>query len=275
MIDLHCHSIFSDGALTPEELVKRALQYQVKILSLTDHDTYEGYDSLKKYIKNTDITLIHGIELSVLWRKHELHILGYQLLFDENLVELVSLQNESRVLRAKTIGARLESIGVMDAYEKACLIAGHKRASRLHFAKVLLAEGKVGDLQSAFRRFLGRGKIAYVSSPWINLTDVVSKIKQSGGQAVIAHPLKYGLTRTKLHELIKDFKELGGAGIEVVSGEMSIAPANELAALCVKFDMLASSGSDFHSDKDSRVKLGCQMSLPANCTPIWHNWAQR
>lgn len=275
MIDLHCHSTFSDGVLSPEALVHKAIGNQVQLLSLTDHDTYAGYDDIKKACQNTNITLIPGIELSVRWRKHEIHMLGYQFQIDENMSQLVSFQNESRIARAKLIGERLEAIGIEKAYQKACELAGHARAGRLHFAKILLEEGRVRDLQSAFRQFLGRGKGAYIPSPWIQLEDAAAQLKKSNGQAVIAHPLKYGLTRTKLHELMAEFKSFGGAGVEVVSGEITNYQANELAGLATRFGLLASSGSDFHSDKGSVIQLGRQMLLPKGCTPIWHDWTLR
>jgi predicted metal-dependent phosphoesterase TrpH len=170
------------------------------------------------------------------------------------------------------IGHFLESIGMEDAYNKACELAGHKRVGRPHFAQLLINEGKAQDIKSAFKQFLGRGKSAYVPTPWINIHEAVRGIMESGGRAVLAHPLKYGLTRSKLHELIKDFKDAGGEGIEVVSGEMTAIQIQEMAATSIRFNLLASSGSDFHSDTVSRVNLGRQHQLPVHCKPIWHDW---
>jgi 3',5'-nucleoside bisphosphate phosphatase len=272
MIDLHCHSIFSDGALTPEELIQRAQLHDLKCLSLTDHDTVAGYDRLQKAALNSGVRIINGIELSSRWKKYDIHILGYQLNHTSDLEELVLRQNNSRIRRAEQIGASLDSMGLDNTYQKACDIAGHKRVGRPHFAKVLVNEGRARDMQAAFKQFLIRGRGAYIPTPWINIHEAVSGIIQAGGKAVIAHPLKYGLTRTKLHELITEFKEEGGHGIEVVSGEMTVTQIKEVAAMCLRFKLLASSGSDFHSDTGSRTKLGRQQQLPINCTPIWHDW---
>ena len=271
MIDLHCHSIYSDGAHTPDELILKAQSQNLRCLSLTDHDTVEGYDLLYKAAATTNIQIINGIELSTRWKKHDIHILGYQISHNEQLKELILAQNESRIERAKQIGTQLEAMGVNDAYEKACQLAGHKRVGRPHFAKVLINESKTHDMKSAFKQFLGRGKGAYIPTPWISIEGAVNGIVAAGGKAVIAHPLKYGLTRSKLHELIICFKEAGGEGMEVVSGEMTITQIREMAATCVRFDLLASSGSDFHSDL-SRIGLGRQPQLPVNCKPIWHDW---
>lgn len=272
MIDLHCHSIFSDGALSPGELIQKAQKQQVRCLSLTDHDTVAGYNELNEAAIGTDIKIINGIELSTRWKKYDIHILGYQITHTPELDELIQYQNQSRIERAIQIGASLSLVGVDNAYEKACEQAGHNRVGRPHFARVLINEGKTRDMKSAFKQFLGRGKNAYIPTPWITIQQAVSGVVAAGGKAVIAHPLKYGLTRSKLHELINEFKEAGGEGIEVVSGEMTVTQIKEMAATSMRFNLLASSGSDFHSDILSRTNLGRQQQLPVNCKPIWHDW---
>lgn len=272
MFDLHCHSIFSDGALSPKELISKAENRKLKYLSLTDHDTVLGYPELLKTAANTSVKIIQGIELSARWKKHELHILGYQVNHTPILFELIERQTQSRIERAKKISNLLNGLGICNAYNKACDLAGHDRVGRPHFAKLLVNEGKARDFNSAFKQFLGRSKSAYVQTSWITIQEAVEGIIACGGQAVIAHPLKYGLTRTKLYQLISEFKEAGGVGIEVVSGEMSTTEINEMAALSLRFHLLASSGSDYHSDIASRVNLGAQKPLPVNCMPIWHKW---
>lgn len=272
MIDLHCHSYFSDGELSPKELIEKAQAQQIQCLSLTDHDTVAGYSELCEAAASTSIKIITGIELSTRWKKHDLHILGYQINPTDELNQLIQSQVESRVERAQKIGEALGAIGVTDAYNKACVLAGHERAARPHFAQVLVNEGKARDMQSAFKQYLVRGRGAYIPTPWIRVEDAVAGIVAAGGQAVIAHPLKYRLTRSKLHELINEFKEAGGVGLEVVSGEMTVSDVNEMAATSMRFNLLASSGSDFHSDAKSRINLGRQRQLPVNCMPIWHDW---
>ncbi len=273
MIDLHCHSYFSDGRLSPEALVEKALQAGVQLLALTDHDTIAGLAPLKAAALGTAVHIINGIELSARWKKHVVHILGLNL--DEHhaeLEELITLQNECRIARAQQIADRLAECGLVNGFEKACAVAGHCRVGRPHFAQVLVEEGFANDMQAAFKRFLGRGRPAFVHTEWCEMDKVVETIVRAGGQAVIAHPLKYGLTRSKLYELIIAFKMAGGAGLEVVSGEMTVMQMKELAGLCIRFELLASSGSDFHADAHSRVSLGKQQPLPINCTPIWQQW---
>lgn len=272
MIDLHCHSSFSDGTLTPEELIERANSLQIQCLSLTDHDTVAGYSALYRAALHTTIKIVNGIELSTRWKKYDIHILGYQINHTPELQELIFHQNKSRIERAEQIGDSLYLAGINNAYHKACDLAGHKRVGRPHFAQVLINEGKVRDMKSAFKNYLGRGKCAYIPTMWLSMQDAVKGIMHAGGQAVIAHPLKYGLTRSKLHELINDFKDVGGIGMEVVSGEMTTVQTQEMAGLCNRFDLLATSGSDYHGDAQSRINLGRQQQLPIICTPIWQEW---
>ncbi|GGI75353.1 PHP domain-containing protein [Legionella impletisoli] len=272
MIDLHCHSIYSDGTHTPEELIAMGVQAGLKVLALTDHDSMAGVNELLTAGAGK-MHIINGIELSTRWKKHELHIIGLNIPLDDvSFNALIARQRENRHARALEIASKLASFGVEDAYEKACAVAGHEQVARPHFAKVLMNEGITDSLQSGFNRLLGRGKPAYVVTPWVEMDEAVKSIALAGGQAVIAHPLKYSLTRTKLNELIKSFKESGGVGMEVVSGETMDIQVSELVKLCNRYDLLASSGSDFHGEQVSRIRLGQQRPLPLNCTPIWNEW---
>ena len=273
MIDLHCHSHFSDGHLSPTVLLDKAIESGIKILALTDHDTMKGLDELHLANANNELSIVNGIEISCSWKKHDIHVLGLNIdTKNSELAELIESQNQSRIDRAKQIALKLESLSIKDAYEKACLIAGHERVGRPHFAKLLINEGIVPDMQLAFKRFLRRGKSAYVATAWCDIARAVSAINSAKGDAVLAHPLKYSLTRSKLLQLINSFKEANGTGIEVVSGEITEAEANDLAGLSLRFDLLASTGSDFHGSQVSRISLGRQRQLPLNCKPIWQQW---
>ena len=273
MIDLHCHSNFSDGSLSPDDLLTKAIAANVKILALTDHDTTAGLAHLHTAANDNDIKIINGIELSVRWKKYDLHVIGLNIEYeDEDFCNLINKQNESRIERSRQIAIKLNNCGIKDALKKACDIAGHERVARPHFAEVLINEGRVKDMKAAFKQYLGQGCIAYVQTPWLSLEEAVLGITKCSGQAVIAHPLKYKLTRTKLHELIKEFKLYGGVGMEVVSGASTILEANELAGICKRFDLLASSGSDFHGESASYPSIGRQRALPLNCIPIWNQW---
>lgn len=272
MIDLHCHSIFSDGLLSPTALLDRAQQAGLGMLALTDHDTIAGVLELQQQ-PNSGLQIIPGIELSVQWKKYDVHILGLNI--DVHAPELQAIiieQQARRLIRAQAIGEALSRCGLKDAYAKACELAGHTQIGRAHFALLLLREGYVRDIKAAFTTYLGKNKLAYVPVKWISLSTAIEVITAAKGHAVIAHPLKYKLTRTKLLEFISDFREFGGVGLEVVSGDITYEDIEMLSKLCKKFSLLASSGSDYHGDGYSRVGLGRQKSLPDICTPIWDAW---
>jgi predicted metal-dependent phosphoesterase TrpH len=273
MIDLHCHSNLSDGHLSPSALLKRALIAGVRMLALTDHDTIDGLMSLQQASRHEPILIINGIELSTRWKKYDIHVIGLGIdLTDSGLTTLIHQQTTSRIERAHQIAAKMALLGIPNAFEKARTIAGHQRIGRPHFASVLMAEKNITDRQLAFKRYLGRGKPAYVPTLWVSIAHAVAAICAAGGQAILAHPLKYNLTKTKLHELITEFKSAGGAGLEVISGEMTTVQIQEMAGLCLRFNLLSSTGSDYHGDEVSRVSLGRQRQLPENCTPIWQQW---
>lgn len=272
MIDLHCHSKYSDGLLTPHALITKALENDVKTLALTDHDTVAGLDDLHKAAEGKPIRIIDGIELSTRFKLVDIHILGLNIdRKNEALLQLIQRQEEARRVRAQQISEKLKALKIDDAYQQVVDIVGHERIGRPHYAKLLLDLGLVKDLQDAFKRYLGRGKLAYVPTVWNSIEDVVSGIVQAGGCAVIAHPFKYVLTRTKLHALIIAFKLAGGKGIEVISGMMTPALILDAAALCQRFQLLASTGSDYHGTGISRVDLGKQAALPETCIPIWEH----
>lgn len=273
MIDLHCHSNCSDGRLSPEALIDRAVEAKVEILALTDHDTVEGLEALHAAARNRPIKIINGIELSTRWKKYDIHILGLNIDPDNSVIKnLVKQQTENRIKRALQIAEKMALCGIEHAYEKACELAGHKRIGRPHFAQVFINEGRVADMQTAFKRYLARGKQAYIPTPWISIPEAVAGINAAKGNAVIAHPLKYQLTQTKLQALINEFKAAGGTGMEVVSGEMTISQIQQMVGLCSRYELLASTGSDYHGDGLSRISLGRQQQLPLNCIPIWHQW---
>ncbi|MFY7697748.1 MAG: PHP domain-containing protein [Legionella sp.] len=273
MIDLHCHSFYSDGELSPSELLVKASAAGLKLFALTDHDTISGLAELQQAAQLCDITIINGVELSVRWKKNDIHIIGLNIsVCHEGLAQLLDQQTQNRVIRARLIGERFATVGIAKAYEKASLIAGHERVGRVHYAQLLIQEGYVADMKSAFKRYLGRGRPAYIPTPWVDMEEAVIQIVSAGGDAVIAHPFKYSLTRSKLIDLIKAFKNAGGRGIEIISGMMTNQEISELVRLSTSFDLLASTGSDFHGDGVSRVRLGQQQSLPPNCKPIWHQW---
>ncbi len=271
--DLHCHSNASDGILRPDELVSRAKAQQVDVLALTDHDTLQGYELARKSADELGMTLICGIELSSQWARQGIHIVGLNL--DPSataIAEAVALQQQERSSRAQEIAARLEKLGFSGALDGARRFAGEASLGRPHFARFLVEQGHVDSMNTAFKRYLGAGKIGDVRHGWPEFEQVVGWIRAAGGIAVLAHPAKYKMTRSKLHALVADFREAGGEAMEVIAGQQTAQVTDTLARVATKFGLLASCGSDFHAPNQPWQELGAFGKLPPVCRPVWCAW---
>ncbi len=279
--DLHCHSRFSDGTLSPTELVARATERGVKVLALTDHDDMKGLDEAAKAAAAYGIEFINGVEVSVSWRKHTVHIVGLRV-DPQNSALLEGLRSirSGRRRRAELMAESLAAVGIGGVLEGALRYASNpEMIGRTHFARYLVEAGHCKDVRSVFKSYLIKGKPGFVPHEWANLQDAVSWIRGSGGIAVLAHPGRYTagrkpMRRTTLLELLDEFVELGGQGIEVVSGSHSPPQYTEFASYARKFGLLCSCGSDFHGPDESYRDLGRLPDFPLECTPVWTAWEQ-
>ena len=270
LYDLHCHSTASDGVLSPTELVQRAHQHGVTSLALTDHDTTAGLIEAQACALATGIKLIAGIELSASWQDKCFHIVGLGI--DPTYTPLAqatyNLQN-IRLERAEKIADKLEKRRITGALEAVKKAAGEGMITRTHFADFLLSQNHVSSQQEAFDRYLAKGKPAYVSTVWAELELAVNWITESGGVAVLAHPLRYKLTANWMKRLLTAFKDAGGQGIEVVTGRINADEIKLTADYAARFQLAGSMGSDFHSPVNPWVELGRLASLPKNIKPVW------
>ncbi|QKX18751.1 PHP domain-containing protein [Microbulbifer sp. YPW1] len=280
-IDLHCHSTASDGILSPTALVSRAKSAGVTLLALTDHDTVAGIDEAEAEARAQGLTLLPGIELTALWGRRVVHIVGLNV--DRRataLVQAIRLRDQLRRERAQQIAERLEKRGFAGALAGARALAGEGVIGRPHFARWMVEAGYVSDSGKAFKRYLGAGKIGDVAVPWPDMVETISAIRSAGGAAVLAHPLKYGLTRTKLRALLVDFCAAAGDAVEVVCGQQNPVQTREILSLLDQVrapaagprgPLLASLGSDFHQPDQPWRALGC-VRLPAGVEPVWNLW---
>ena len=269
-IDLHTHSTASDGRLAPAELIARAAQAGVNVLALTDHDGTDGLEEARIAAVNANVRFINGIELSVTWNKRTIHIVG--LNFDPDYAPLkagIRSLRAFRETRAREMAFKLEKAGIKGAYEGAKRFSGGKMLGRMHFANFLIDSGHAKNVRQVFKNYLVNNKPGHVTGDWATLEDAVAWITGAGGIAVIAHPARYKLTRTKLRKLIKDFMAAGGLAIEVVSGSHDINETKTMACHAHDFDLYASTGSDFHDPDFPWIKLGQLPSLPQQCKPVW------
>jgi predicted metal-dependent phosphoesterase TrpH len=271
--DLHAHSTASDGTLSPAELMQHAHAAGVNVMALTDHDTTAGIAEARDAATQLYMEFIPGIELSVTWNNRTVHIVGLGI--DEHCEPMqagIKKLMDFRQWRAEEIGRRLEKAGYPDMYEKAKAYSNGRLIGRVHFARALVAAGHADTVGAVFKKFLVGGKPGFVPGAWAELSDVVKWIREAGGRAIIAHPARYDMTRTKLRQLIADFKELGGEGFEVCSGSHSKDDVNTMAQHARAFDLLASAGSDFHGPENPWVNLGQLAPIPKGLKPVWHDW---
>ena len=274
--DLHCHSSVSDGTLTPTEVVERAFERGVKVLALTDHDDMDGLDEARSAAEQRGMTFVDGVEISVTWRKHTLHIVGLDIDPDyEPLQQGLQTVRGGRYERARKMGDELAKVGIGGVFQGALKYARNPNMiGRTHFARYLVEAGHCKDVKSVFNRFLATGKPGYVPHQWASLADAISWIKGSGGLAVLAHPGRYmvgrhSMGKNTMHELLTEFVELGGDALEVVTGSHTAEQYAEFARYADQFGLLSSCGSDFHGPDESYRDLGRLPDLPLICRPVW------
>ncbi len=270
-VDLHSHSTYSDGILSPEALVERALQRGVDMLALTDHDEVGGLPAARAAAAAWGLRLINGVEISVQWESVTLHIVG--LCIDPAhapLVEGLAGIRSGREQRAQRIAASLADAGIADTLEGARRYAKNPElVSRAHFARYLVETGHARDTNAVFRSYLVPGKPGYVPHQWAGLQDALTWIAGSGGVAVLAHPGRYPLNQQQCESLLEEFVALGGAAVEVVTGSHAPDEFVTWARYARRYGLRASAGSDFHGPGESYRDIGNVPVLPAGCTPVW------
>nr|WP_315428868.1 3',5'-nucleoside bisphosphate phosphatase [uncultured Albidiferax sp.] len=275
--DLHCHSVVSDGTLTPEQLAARASANGVELWALTDHDEVGGQQRAAAAAKAHGMKYLTGAEISVTFAGETVHIVG--LGFDASsplMQQGLEATRGGRGARAMEMAAGLAAVGIRDAYEGALKFVGNPALiSRTHFARFLVETGICKDTYEVFRRYLTEGKPGYVPHRWATLKDAVSWITQTGGLAVIAHPGRYKFSANEEYALFSEFKAHGGTGVEVVTGSHTVAEYAEYADMAREFGLAASRGSDFHSPDESHTDLGTLPYLPGDLTPVWELLADR
>ena len=276
LYDLHSHTTASDGYLTPEALVARAVEMRVGVLAITDHDTTDGLARAAQAIaeNNLALHLVSGVEISTLWENHEIHIVGLGIDAEHPaMVGLLASQAALRVERAQEMGRRLEKARIEGAWEGALRLAQGGAVTRAHFARYLVEIGKADNIAQVFKKYLAKGKTGYVPPHWCTIEQAIDAIHQSGGQAVVAHPGRYDLSTKWLKRLLAFFAEQGGDAMEVAQCQQAPNERTQLAAYARDYNLLASQGSDFHQPC-SWIELGRKLWLPAGVEPVWKEWAE-
>jgi 3',5'-nucleoside bisphosphate phosphatase len=269
--DLHCHSTRSDGVLQPAALVARAAARGVRVLALTDHDELSGLQEAFDAAGELGIELVAGVEVSVTWAGHTLHVVGLRVdRASHTLNAGLEVIRAGRGTRAARMSEGLAQAGIEGALEGAQAYAGNPElVSRTHFARFLVERGHAKDMQAVFKRYLTAGHPGYVSHEWATMDEALSWIRDAGGIAVLAHPGRYRMENWQREEMLERFKALGGVALEVVTGSHTPEQYVYWAKAAQRHGLLASCGSDFHGPDESYRDLGDLPPLPAACTPVW------
>ncbi|MBM7038454.1 RNase RNM [Vibrio ulleungensis] len=275
-IDLHSHTTASDGRSTPAELVQRALDFDISVLAITDHDTVAGSIEAQAFIEsnNLDLTLVSGIEVSTLWQNKDIHIVGLGIdTHHPEMSALIQLQANTRSTRAEIMAQRLaksfaEPMCEVQLLSEVQAIAGRAPVTRSHFAKWLVDNGYAKTMQQVFKKFLTRNNPGYVPPMWCDMKTAIDAIHASGGVAVLAHPGRYKLTAKWIKRLLLAFSEAGGDAMEIALPQQSQQERRNLADYAIQYNLLASQGSDFHYPSPW-TELGRNLWLPSGVTPVW------
>lgn len=275
--DLHCHSVVSDGTLTPEALAARARANGVELWALTDHDETGGLHRARDAARAEGLAYLTGTEISVTFAGQTVHIVGLGFdIDDEPLRAGLRRTRGGRGERAREMADGLARVGIRGAWEGALRHAGNPELiSRTHFARFLVETGVCRDTPEVFRKFLTEGKPGFVPHRWAGLGDAVRWIREAGGVAVIAHPARYAFTPNEHHALFTEFQAHGGQAVEVVTGSHSSQEAQRYAEAAREYGLAASRGSDFHSPDESHTDLGQLPLLPGDLMPVWELLSDR
>ncbi|MFN7921133.1 MAG: PHP domain-containing protein [Bryobacteraceae bacterium] len=261
MIDLHAHTTASDGTYTPQQLVQEAREIGLDALSITDHDTFEGYDEACPLAERIGLPLVCGIELSTKLAQREgraksVHLLGYFLSgpaaeFREWIVSLQRARHERNV----KLAMRLQSMGIDVTIEEVRAI-GRSMAGRPHFARLLMEKGYVRTLQEAFDRYLDESAEAYVEKQDPSLEEGIRRIVSGGGIASLAHPVRLGASGDREAWLIGQIVAMGLPAIEIYHSDHTPDHVARYQALAERHTLAVTGGSDFHGDNKPGVRLG-------------------
>ncbi len=248
-IDLHTHSNFSDGTMTPTELVTLARHKKISALALTDHDTMAGTAEAIVAGAEMGVEIIPGIEISVLYNQIEYHVLGYWAdPLDSPLATALSRLQGARAERNDKILEKLNALGIPVTAEELQLVSEQGQTGRPHIARILVQRGVVRTMTQAFDQFLKKGESAYVSRFAYSAAEAVALIRQAGGLAVLAHPAQNDPELIRLPVVLADLVEAGLDGIELYYPSHSHKVKKRMRALAAEHDLLLTGGSDYHGE---------------------------
>ena len=257
MIDLHMHSTFSDGTMTPTELVERAKDNGVEVMAITDHDNIDGLREGNIVATKLGITFINGIEISANYKNKDIHILGYFInLEDKEFTNWLKKLGEKRYTRTLKILQKLEKVGIKISIDEVKEEVRGNVIGRPHIAKVIIKKGYACTMNEVFDRYLGDGKVAYIPKIGVDMVEVVERLKSNGAVISLAHPHLISHTDDTVVNIINILVEVGLDGLELYYPSINIKKKNRYLKIMKKKKLLLTGGSDFHGLNRAGVDIG-------------------
>lgn len=257
LIDLHVHTTFSDGTLSPAQVVSLAVTKGLKAIAITDHDTIEGVNEALHAAKDTFLEVIPGTELSCMYGEKEIHMLGLFLNCDTpGLRESLAAKKEGRKMRNLEMMRRLGEDGIILTMEDLTGANEDTIITRAHFAKALMEKGYVTTMDQAFRKYLGHDKKYCPPKEGFTPEEAIRLILEADGFPAIAHPMLYKMGYKDIEKMITEFQEFGLRGVEVYHSSHNQNESGKLREICVRYSLLPTGGSDFHGSNKPDLDIG-------------------
>lgn len=259
-VDLHIHTIFSDGTCTPRKVVQLAKRMSLAAISITDHDSVEGVDEAIEAGRRMGIEVVPGVEVSSDAGEDEIHILGYYLDWKQkSFLSKLRFFQKTRRERNNKLLHRLKELGMEIKFDQLAKIALKGVISRLHIARCMVQRGYVSSIDEAFEEWLNPGKPAYVRRVKVSPFEIIGLILDAGGIPVFAHPLL-----SKRDDLIPRMVDAGLMGIEVYHTSHNETAVQYYTEVARQFDLLITGGSDCHGEAKGELLMG-KMHVPTSC----------
>lgn len=257
MIDLHMHSTFSDGTLTPAQLVERAKQNKIEVMAITDHDNIDGLKEGRGEAEKAGMTFVDGIEVSANFLNKDIHILGYFLnLEDEEFLGWLKNLQEKRHNRTLEMLKKLSQLGIeISLAEVEGEVLGNV-IGRPHIAKMIIKKGFAATMDEVFDRYLGDGKPAYIPKVGVDMVEVVKKLKANGAVVILAHPHLISHSDDTVVNIIDMLVKNGLDGLELYYPNIDTRKKNKLLKIAKKRGLILTGGSDFHGLNRAGIDLG-------------------
>jgi predicted metal-dependent phosphoesterase TrpH len=257
LIDLHIHSTYSDGTMSPAAIVALAKESGIQTISITDHDTMDGVEEALEHGRQTGVEVIPGIEVSTWLENVPMHILGYWCRpDDENLHQRLKKLQDARMERNRQILAKLQALNILISEEELTCYSVHGQAGRPHIAQLMVDKKAVATLEQAFFSYLRRGAAAYAERFKYYADETIDMIREAGGVAILAHPGSLDSTLETTLDLLLKLKKLGLAGVEAYYPTHNSFAVNRIKQMAETLGLVITGGSDFHGSNRSKSPLG-------------------